>query len=102
MLQIINFCLENVILLKISSVMMLSVIVMGLVSSDLYSQSSSPASWLYPDGNWQSPRCVSHKSDPLMIESFSVKWSTPPSEYRNISFIYTKITIKLLLNEENT
>ncbi|MBE2188585.1 MAG: hypothetical protein KGZ71_01915 [Desulfobulbaceae bacterium] len=77
MLQIINFCLENVIKRKILSVVIMSVIVLGLVSSDLHSQSSSPASWLYPDGNLQATRYVLHKSDPQTIDSFSVKWSTP-------------------------
>lgn len=38
---------------------------------------SSPANWLYPDGNPEATRLISKRSNPQAADSFVVKWSTP-------------------------
>ncbi len=43
----------------------------------LFSQNSSPANWLYPDGNMEATRYIQKASEPQIIDSMIIKWSTP-------------------------
>ena len=50
----------------------------GLSSINTYGQTylASPANWLFPNGNPEATRHQNVKSDPQLIDSFIVKWST--------------------------
>lgn len=53
------------------------VLIIPLVNSFSQTYLSSPANWLYPEGNPQATRYVEMPSLVQSIDSFSVKWSTP-------------------------
>lgn len=77
MLQIINFCVRKVDLRKYLLNAVSGICVLMMLAAVAHSQTSSPASWLYPDGNLQATRFINHKSFPQEVTAFSVKWSTP-------------------------
>lgn len=52
-------------------------ILFSLTSVFAQTNLSSPANWLYPEGNPQATRYVEFPSSPQSIDSFAVKWSTP-------------------------
>lgn len=63
--------------MKILRNIVLVLIVVINFTTFCYSQNSSPANWLYPDGNLQATKYIAHKSNAQDISKFSVKWSTP-------------------------
>ncbi len=53
------------------------IILLIIFSLSAYSQVASPSNWMYPDGNLNATLYNKVPSSPQMIDSFSVKWTTP-------------------------